>query len=102
MAPFHPWVVSLYWRLREPVDINYSFALKFLIDEAELLSVDYPLGYIVYPRIFTSEWKPGQIYVEHVGLSVKQFDVPPYEETGRIELRRLTRTRMVQPPTSHR
>ncbi len=86
MAPFHPWVVSLYWRLREPVDIDYSFALKFLIDEAELLSVDYPLGYIVYPRIFTSEWKADQIYVEHVGLSVKQFDVP-YEETGRIELR---------------
>ena len=86
MAPFRPWVVSLYWRLREPVDIDYSFALKLLIDETELLSIDYPLGYIVYPRIFTSEWEPSQIYVEHVGLSVKQFE-GPYEQTGRIELR---------------
>ena len=86
MKPFHPWVVTLYWRLHQPVEIDYSFSLKFLMDDAELVSIDYPLGYIVYPRIFTSELDTGLIYVEHVALSVKKFDVP-YERTGRIVLR---------------
>lgn len=86
MKPFRPWVVTLYWRLHQPVEIDYSFSLKYLLEDEELVSIDYPLGYIVYPRIFTSEWETGPIYVEHVALSVKKFDVP-YEQTGRIELR---------------
>ena len=86
MKPFRPWVVTLYWRLHQPVEIDYSFSLKYLQEDDELVSIDYPLGYIVYPRIFTSGWETGPIYVEHVALSVKKFDVP-YEQTGRVEFR---------------
>ena len=86
LKPFQPWVVTLYWRLHQPVEFDYSFSLKYLIDETELAGIDHPLGYIVYPRIFTSEWQTGRIYVEHVGLNVKGFD-GPFEQTGRIVLR---------------
>lgn len=86
LKPFQPWVVTLYWRLHQPVEIDYSFSLKYLIGDSELTSIDYPLGYIVYPRISTSEWQTGHIYVEHVGLRVNHFN-GPFEQTGRILLR---------------
>ena len=81
-----PWVVTLYWRLLKDVDINYSFSLKYLIDETEMTTVDFPIGHVVYPWVYTSNLVPGTIYAEHVGLRVNHFK-GPFEETGRIELR---------------
>lgn len=84
-VPFRPYVVSLYWRLLEPVDVDYSFALKFLVDDAEMTGFDHPIGDVVYPYRTTSELDAGPIYVEHVSLSYRRFD-GPFEQTGRLEL----------------
>ena len=61
LEPFHPWVVSLYWRLLEPTAIDYSFSLKYRIGAETLLEYDRPLGYTVFPRDFTSQWQAGLI-----------------------------------------
>jgi hypothetical protein len=83
MEPNHPWVVSLYWRLLKPTDIDYSFSLKYRIDQETLLEYDRPIGYTVFPRKFTSQWQAGDIYVEHIGLMWRGFR-GPFERTGRV------------------
>ncbi|MCE2488782.1 MAG: hypothetical protein J4G17_02255 [Anaerolineae bacterium] len=85
IRPFHPWVVSLYWRLLHKTGIDYSFSLKYFIDDQAVIAYDRPLGYVVYPRDFSSKWQVGPVYVEHVGLSYKRYD-GPLERTGRIVL----------------
>ena len=83
IEPYHPWVVSLYWRLLKPTDIDYSFSLKYRIGEETLLEYDRPIGYTVYPRGFTSDWEAGAIYVEHPGLTWRGYR-GPFERTGRV------------------
>lgn len=85
IQPFRPWVVSLYWRLLQPTDVDYSFSLKYFIDDEAVLALDRPVGYIVYPRDFTSKLEVGPLYAEHVGLSYSRFD-GPLERTGRVVL----------------
>jgi len=75
-SPFRPYVVSFYWMLEQPTTIDYSFALKFVVDSQAIDQFDHPIGYVSYPKRSTSEWEPGQIYVEHVGMIVNRFDVP--------------------------
>lgn len=81
IEPFHPWVVSLYWRLLKPAEIDYSFSLKYRIGEETILEYDRPIGYTVYPRKYTSEWEAGAIYVEHIGL-MWHGNKGPFEQTG--------------------
>ncbi len=85
IQPFRPWVVSLYWRLLQETAADYSFSLKMLIDEEEIIALDRPVGYIVFPRDFTSDMQVGPVHVEHVGLSYRRFD-GPLERSGRIVL----------------
>ncbi len=85
IQPFRPWVVSLYWRLLQPTDVDYSFSLKYFIDDEAIIALDRPVGYVVYPRDFTSALEPGPVYVEHVGLSYPRLD-GPLERTGRVVL----------------
>ncbi len=85
IRPFHPWVVSLYWRLLQQTDVDYSFSLKFFIDDRAVIAYDRPLGYVAFPRDFSSNWQVGPVYVEHIGLSYKRYD-GPLERTGRIVL----------------
>jgi hypothetical protein len=74
--PFRPYVVTLYWKLERPTQIDYSFSLKLVVAGKEVESFDHPIGFVNYPPLPTSKWQPGLIYVEHVGLSVRRFDVP--------------------------
>ena len=83
--PYHPWVVSLYWRALRQSDMDYSFSLKLIIDEKTRVAYDRPIGYTVYPRDYTSKWRTGAIYVEHIGLAFQKYD-GPFEETGAITL----------------
>lgn len=85
IRPFHPWVVSLYWRLLRASEVDYSFSLKYFIGDRAVIAWDRPLGYVAYPRDYSSEWQVGPIYVEHVGLSYKKYD-GPLERTGRVVL----------------
>ncbi|MCY4526600.1 MAG: hypothetical protein OXB89_08310, partial [Anaerolineaceae bacterium] len=85
IRPFHPWVVSLYWRLLQQTEVDYSFSLKFFIDDRAVIAYDRPLGYVAFPRDFSSNWQVGPVYVEHIGLSYKRYD-GPLERTGRIAL----------------
>ncbi len=85
LTPFKPYVVTLYWRLLEPTATDYSFALKYLIDSAQEMGIDRPIGMVVYPQVTTSELQPDRIYVEHVGLSYRRFD-GPLEISGFLEL----------------
>ena len=85
LTPFRPYVVTLYWQMRERTTINYSFALKYLINGAQMMGIDRPVGMVVYPHRMTSEWQPHTIYVEHVGLSYPHFD-GPLEVSGILEL----------------
>ena len=85
IEPYHPWVVSLYWRLLHPTATNYSFTLKYYIDGEEVTEYDRPIGYTVYPRDNTSEWQSGAIYVEHIGLTWRGY-TGPFEQTGQIHL----------------
>lgn len=73
--PFRPYVVTLYWMVERPTSIDYSYALKFVIESQAIDQFDHPLGYVNYPQIGTSDWKVGTIYVEHVGMAVRTFDV---------------------------
>ena len=74
--PFRPYVVTLFWMLERPTSIDYSYALKFVIDSQAIDQFDYPLGYVNYPQIGTSDWNVGTIYVEHIGMAVKTFEAP--------------------------
>ena len=85
IEPHHPWVVSLYWRLLEPTEVDYSFSLKYYIGANALIEYDRPLGYTVYPRDRTSDWQAGVIYVEHIGLTWRKY-FGPFEKTGRVTL----------------
>jgi hypothetical protein len=85
ITPFTPYVVTLYWRVLEPTPIDYSFALKYLLDGEQIVGVDRPVGTVVFPGRRTSQFVPGTIYVEHVGLSYPAFDGPA-EQTGTLEL----------------
>lgn len=85
IEPYHPWVVSLYWRLLEPTEIDYSFSLKYFIDDIAFLEYDRPLGYTAYPRDYTSDWQVGPIYVEHIGMTWCGYS-GPFERTGRVTL----------------
>ncbi len=85
IQPFRPWVVSLYWRLLQETAVDYSFSLKMLIDDEEIIALDRPVGYIVFPRDFTSDMRVGPNHVEHVGLSYRRFD-GSLERSGRIVL----------------
>ncbi len=85
IQPYRPWVVSLYWRLQQATALDYSFSLKLLIDDEAAISLDRPVGYIVFPRDFTSDMQVGPVYVEHVGLSYERFS-GPLERTGRMVL----------------
>jgi len=76
IAPFQPYVVSLYWRVVRPTTIDYSFSLAYFLDGQRLLGVDHPIGTISYPAAPTSQWKPGNLHVERVALSYKSFDAP--------------------------
>jgi hypothetical protein len=74
--PFRPYVVTLYWMLERPTSIDYSYALKFVVDDQAIDQFDYPLGYVNYPQIGTSDWNVGAIYVEHVGMALRAFEAP--------------------------
>jgi hypothetical protein len=74
--PFRPYVVSLYWQLLKPTDVDYSFSLGLIVDGERLTSFDHPIGMVSYPGTPTSRWDIGSIYVEQVGLAYKQFDGP--------------------------
>jgi hypothetical protein len=73
--PFRPYVVSFYWTLERPTHVDYSFALKFFVKDNLVDQFDHPIGYVSYPTMGTGDWQAGQIYVEHVGMSVRTFDV---------------------------
>lgn len=83
--PFRPYVVTLYWLLEKPTEINYSFSLKFEVDGEGIDSFDHPIGFVSYPHVPTSQWEVGKIYVEHIGMSVRRFDVPT-ETSGHLWL----------------
>ena len=85
IAPFAPYVVSLYWRLHAPTTVDYSFALKYLVAGQEVIGLDRPIGDVLYPYRRTSQFDPGVIYVEHIGISYRQFD-GPVEQTGTLSL----------------
>lgn len=85
IRPFHPWVVSLYWRLLQASEVDYSFSLKYFIGDRAVIKYDRPLGYVAFPRDYSSEWQVGPVYVEHIGLSYRKFD-GPLERTGRVVL----------------
>ncbi len=85
IRPFRPWVVSLYWRLLQPTEVDYSFSLKYLVGNEVLIAYDRPIGYVTYPRDFTSKLRVGAIYVEHIGLSYRSYK-GPLEQTGQVEL----------------
>ena len=85
IRPFHPWVVSLYWRLAQASEVDYSFSLKYFIGDRAVIRFDRPLGYVAFPRDFSSDWQVGPLYVEHIGLSYKKYD-GPLERTGRVVL----------------
>ena len=85
IRPFQPWVVSLYWRLAQASAVDYSFSLKYFIGERAVISYDRPLGYVAFPRDYSSDWQVGPLYVEHIGLSYKRHD-GPLERTGRVVL----------------
>ncbi|MBO9309274.1 MAG: glycosyltransferase family 39 protein [Chloroflexi bacterium] len=74
--PFRPYVVTLYWKLERPTQIDYSFSLKLVVAGEEVESFDHPIGFVNYPPLPTSKWQHGLIYVEHIGMSVRRFDVP--------------------------
>ena len=76
LAPFEPYVVSLYWQITQPTDIDYTFSLAFVVDGERVLGVDQPIGQVSYPHVTTSKWEPGIIYVEHVGLTYRSFEGP--------------------------
>lgn len=73
---FRPYVVSLYWMLEQPTTTDYSFSLKYVVNDIVLDQYDHPIGYIGYPQQATSQWAAGHIYVEHIGMNVNRFDVP--------------------------
>ncbi|MCY4540705.1 MAG: hypothetical protein OXE52_20985 [Chloroflexi bacterium] len=83
IKPFHPWVVSLYWRLLQPTEQNYAFSLKYFIGDKAIIEYDRPIGYTVFPRDRTSEWHVGKIYVEHIGITWRSYD-GPFEKTGNV------------------
>lgn len=74
ITPFSPYVVTFYWRLLHPTDIDYGFGLLFTIDGQPVIVEDHQIGSVNYPFTLTSSWEPGRIYVEHVGLTYKRFD----------------------------
>jgi hypothetical protein len=76
LEPFRPYVVTLYWMLAQPSIVNYSYALKFVVEGEALDQFDYPLGYVSYPYVPTSLWEPHRIYTEHIGMIVDGFDYP--------------------------
>lgn len=85
IEPFHPWVVSLYWRLLGPTEVDYTFSLKYIIEGEAVIEYDRPIGFAVYPRDQTSEWQVGAIYVEHIGLIWDAYS-GPFERTGSVML----------------
>ncbi len=85
MRPYDPYVVSLYWTLLQPTTTDYSFALALVIDGQRVTGFDHPIGRVSYPDHPTSEWAPGTIYVEHVGLTYPGFD-GPIERSGDLLL----------------
>ena len=85
IAPFTPYVVTLYWRLNEPTATDYSVALKYLVDGQQIIGLDSPIGDVVFPYRRTSQWDTGIIYVEHIGISYRRFD-GPVEQSGTLAL----------------
>lgn len=85
IEPYHPWVVSLYWRLLRPAKIDYSFSLKYFIGDEAFIEYDRPLGYTVFPRDRTSQWRTNAIYVEHIGITWEGYS-GPFERTGQVTL----------------
>jgi len=85
IRPFDPYVVSLYWTLLQPTAADYSFALALVIDGERVTGFDHPIGRVSYPDHPTSQWEPGTLYVEHVGLSYKGFE-GPIERSGDLLL----------------
>jgi hypothetical protein len=69
IEPYRPYVVSFYWRVLAPTTIDYSFSLKYMRDGESIISFDHPIGAVAHPGAPTSSWQPGDIYVEHVGIS---------------------------------
>ena len=76
IEPFKPYVITFYWQLLERTSIDYGFGLAYIIDDQRVIGFDHPVGVVNYPFTPTSEWEPGTIYVEHVGLGYKRYDGP--------------------------
>lgn len=76
IEPFKPYVITFYWELLERTPIDYGFGLAYIIDDRRVIGFDHPVGVVNYPFTPTSEWEPGRIYVEHVGLGYKRYDGP--------------------------
>jgi len=76
IAPFRPYVVTLYWELLAPTSVDYTLSFGHYVDSERTIAFDYPIGKISYPYQPTSMWQTGAIYIEHVGLAYKQFDGP--------------------------
>lgn len=85
ISPFEPYVVTLYWRLLEPAAVDYSFALKYLVEGQQMVGIDRPIGTLIYPERTTRSWAPDTIYVDHIGMSYRRLD-GPFEQTGILEL----------------
>ncbi len=85
ITPFTPYVITLYWRVSQPTTVDYSFALKYLLDGEQIIGVDRPVGTVVFPGRRTSQFTPNTIYEEHIGMSYPGFDGPA-EQSGTLEL----------------
>jgi 4-amino-4-deoxy-L-arabinose transferase-like glycosyltransferase len=76
IEPFFPYVVTLYWRLLEPTDTDYGYSLVYIVDGERVFGSNHWAGTVSAPKQTTADWKPGTIYVEHVGLTYKRYDGP--------------------------
>ena len=85
IRPFVPYVIAVYWRLRQPTSIDYSFAFGFYLNGDRLLGYDHPVGTVSFPARPTSTWPAGQIRVEYLATTWRQF-TGPFEQSGDLFL----------------
>ncbi len=71
IEPHRPYVIALYWELLQPTTTDYSFSLGYFVDGERLIAFDRPIGWINYPPKLTSDWQPGTVYVDFVGIEYR-------------------------------
>jgi len=70
------YVVELFWRVLENVDVDYQYHITQVLDDEGFDSVARPIGSISHQFKYTSDWQPGEIYGEISGFGVER-DTPP-------------------------